>query len=218
MELRLGIEARPTNDVDAVFRGKLQDLSDALDAAFATPYAGFEFRRADDPTYIRDTSTQRQAIKIAFYSRDWQTLTMEIARPEGSRGGDPEIVVAAASITQFGLESPKRVAVMAVPYQIAQKLHAVTERPSDRENARYWDLIDLLLLRDLADSLTSVRQACLEVFQNRETHTWPPELVVPDSWVLPYGIEAEKLKLAVADVHEAAAEVAAFIADIDAAK
>jgi hypothetical protein len=42
-----------------------------------------------------------------------------------------------------------------VRYQIAQKLHAVTERPSGRENARYWDLIDLLLLRGLVEALAS---------------------------------------------------------------
>jgi hypothetical protein len=66
------------------------------------------------------------------------------------------VVLAAISVSQFGLESPERIAVMAVRYQIAQKLHAVTERPSDHENARYWDLIDLLLLRDLVEPIPLV--------------------------------------------------------------
>ena len=102
---------------------------------------------------------------------------------------------------------PGRIAVMTVRYQIAQKLHAVTEQPSDRENARYWDLIDLLLLRDLVEDLSTVREACTEVFDNRETHPWPPALLVPSSWGEPYKVEAEKLKFTPADVHEAAAEV-----------
>lgn len=142
---------------------------------------------------------------------------MEAARPEGTRGGDPEVVLAAISVSQFGLESPERIAVMAVRYQIAQKLHAVTEQPPDRENARYWDLIDLLLLRGLVEDLQSVREACIEVFDNRETHSWPPALLVPSSWEEPYKIEAEKPKFTPADVHEAAAEVRAFISEIDAA-
>lgn len=217
MELRLGVQARPTNDLDVVFRGPPAELSDTLDVAFAGPYAGFEFTRADEPEEIRETSTQRQDVKIAFYGRGWQTLTVEIARPEGSGGGDPEVVPAAISVSQFGLDSPRRVAVMSVRHQIAQKLHAVTEQPPDRENARYWDLIDLLLLRDLLDDLPPVRAASVEVFEHRQTHPWPPELVVPDSWEQPYTAEAQALRFTPTDVHEAAAEVRAFIAEIDAA-
>jgi hypothetical protein len=217
MELRLGTQARPTNDFDVVFRRQLPELPDALDEAFTEPYAGFEFSRSGEPEYIRDTSTQRQVIKIAFHGRGWQTLTVEVARPEGSRGGDPELVLAAVSISQFGLDSPKQIAVMAIRYQIAQKLHAVTEQPPDRENARYWDLIDLLLLRGLLEIFPPVREACIEVFENRETHPWPPELLVPASWEQPYAAEAEKLSFTPADVHAAAAEVRAFIAEIDAA-
>jgi len=39
MELRLGVQARPTNDLDVVFRGSTTELSDTLDVAFAEPYA-----------------------------------------------------------------------------------------------------------------------------------------------------------------------------------
>lgn len=217
MELRLGLGARATNDFDVVFRGPIQSLLKSLDEAFAEPYAGFQFRRSGEPEYIGETSTQRQEIKISFYGRGWQTLTVEAARPEGTRGGDPEVVIAAISVSQFGLESPERIAVMAIRYQIAQKLHAVTEQPSDHENARYWDLIDLLLLRDLVEDLSTVREACVEVFDNRETHTWPPELLIPTFWEEPYKIEAWKLKFTPVDIHEAAAEVKTFISEIDAA-
>jgi hypothetical protein len=216
MELRLGSQARATQDVDVVFRGAPADLLDALDEAFMEPYSGFELSREGESTYIGPTSTRRQAIKIAFHGRAWQTLTLEIARPEGRGGGDPEIVTAAIGIHQFGLDSPHRVAVMAIRYQMAQKVHAVTERPADRENARYWDLIDLLLLRDLLKDLAPVREACVEVFENRATHAWPPGLIVPDSWRAPYEAEAQELKFAPADLDGAAEEVRSFIAQIDA--
>ena len=58
---------------------------------------------------------------------------------------------------------------------------AVELAASVHVNARYWDLIDLLLLRDLIEDLSPVREACIEVFDSRETHSWPPELLVPSS-------------------------------------
>jgi hypothetical protein len=215
MELRLGMGARATDDFDVVFRGPMTELLKSLDEAFAEPYAGFQFKRSGEPEYIGETSTQRQVIKISFHGRGWQTLTVEAATPEGTHGGDPELMLAAISVSQFGLESPKRIAVMTVRYQIAQKLHAVTEQPSDRENARYWDLIDLLLLKHLVDDLAPVREACIEIFENRATHSWPPDLAVPDAWEQPYATEAQDLKFTPADIHEAAAEIRAFIAEID---
>ena len=42
---------------------------------------------------------------------------------------------------------------------MATKLHAVTERVPDRENDRFRDLIDLLLLRELQPDLGRVAEA-----------------------------------------------------------
>ena len=117
-------------------------------------------------------------------------------------------------------QPPERVTCLSLRYQIAQKIHAVTEEPADgRPNLRYWDLIDLILLRALLEEdLWRVREACLKTFENRATHSWPPDLLVPYAWEQPYMAEAEKLRFTPADVREAAAEIRAFIAEIDAAK
>lgn len=125
--------ARPVQDAKApadkalapaAFRGPFTELIDILDDAFAEPYAGFTFDRSGEPQAIRETSTRRQLVKIAFQGRGWQTLTAEIASPEGRGGADPELVLAAVSIRQFGLNSPRRIAVMSTRYQIAQKLQS----------------------------------------------------------------------------------------------
>lgn len=102
-------------------------------------------------------------------------------------------------------------------HQIAQKLHAVTEQPEDRENFRFWDLIDLILLRELLDGdLASVRQACVTTFGTRGTHSWPPELVVRDSWAEPYTAAIEEIDNALPAAVEAAADaVRGFIAEIE---
>jgi Nucleotidyl transferase AbiEii toxin, Type IV TA system len=42
-ELRFQDRARTTRDLDALFRGSLEELLTDLDTAFATPYLGFSF-------------------------------------------------------------------------------------------------------------------------------------------------------------------------------
>ena len=53
---------------------------------------------------------------------------------------------------------------MSLRYQIAQKVHACTERFADRENDRVHDLIDLQLMEELIEQHDRVKQACVEVF------------------------------------------------------
>jgi hypothetical protein len=218
MELRLGIAARTTQDVDVVFRGPATELLDALDEAFERPYSGFQFRRKSEPLEIRDTGSRRLAIQVSFQHKGWQTLTAEIARPEAD---ESELVLSAISLADFMLDSPERVTCLSLRYQIAQKLHAVTEQPTDgRVNLRHWDLIDLILLRDLAgDDLRHVRKACVQTFKTRRTHDWPPTLHVPDNWQEPYRREIKEIGAGLPDdVYAAARAVADFIAAIDAAR
>lgn len=101
----------------------------------------------------------------------------------------------------------------------AQKLHAITERPAGRENRRFRDLVDLLLLRDLIEDLGSLRAACAATFAERAMHPWPPRVDVPDdSWRAGYAQLAAAVGLDVVDVAVAANEVAVLIAAIDGAR
>jgi hypothetical protein len=218
MELRLGLQARTTKDVDIVFRGERDGMLDALEEAFAKPYGDFAFRRKGEVEDIRDTGSCRMSVQVTFAGRDWQTLQIEVAGPEVV---ESELVPVAISIADFKLDSPEWVACLSLRYQIAQKIHAVTEQPDDRPNLRYWDLIDLILLRELlaeAD-FVAVREACVETFVARETHQWPPNLVVPDDWRDPYAATAQEIEADLPDeVGAAAAEVRAFIARIEGCK
>jgi hypothetical protein len=218
MELRLGLGARSTRDVDIVFRGPTTELLDALEEAFEQSYSGFEFRRKGEPEDIRDTGSRRIALQVSFQRRGWQTLTVEIARPEAD---ESDLVPSAISLADFKLGSPERVTCLSLRYQIAQKIHAVTEEPADgRPNLRHWDLIDLILLRAiLEEDLWRVREACVWTFEDRGTHDWPPTLKVPDAWSEPYRFDVSQLKADLPDDVQAAAEaVAEFIAAIDAAR
>jgi hypothetical protein len=183
IELRLGLRVRATKDLDLVFRGEASELLDAMEEAFMQPYAGFGIRRKGAVEDIRDTGSRRLEVQLSFAGREWQTLQLEIAKPEAD---EIELVPVAVGISDFGLDGPERVACLSLRYQVAQKLHAVTKQPPDRPNLRFWDLIDLILLEALLDDdLTQMREAAISIFAARGTHAWPPELIVPDAWRAP---------------------------------
>lgn len=126
----------------------------------------------------------------------------------------------AISLADFKLDSPEHVTCLSLRYQIAQKLHAVTEEPADgRPNLRHWDLIDLILLRTLLEEdLWRVREACVWTFEDRDTHDWPPTLKVPDAWSEPYRLDISQIRVDLPDDEQTAAEaVSELIAAIDAA-
>jgi len=213
-ELRLRQGARATKDLDMVFLGDPRELLIALDDALAEPYSLFSFERGPAEE-IGNTGSQRLDIKVQFNGRSWATVRLEVSQPEGRAGGESQLLDA-ISIDDFGLIGPEKVRCLSMRYQIAQKLHACTEAfPTGRDNDRFRDLIDLLLLRALDIELPPVRDACLDVFQARDKHAWPPALAVPASWAEPYSRLARELEFSINDVDEAAASVRDFISEID---
>jgi hypothetical protein len=216
MELRLRQGARATRDLDMVFLGEPGQLFGVLDAALAEPYSLFSFQRGPAEP-IGTTSSQRLDVKVAFNSRSWATVRVELSPPEG-RAGDEVQLLEAISIEHFGLIGPDTVRCLSIRYQIAQKLHACTEVfPDGRENDRFRDLIDLLLLRALDPGVVAIRDACVDIFASRATHSWPPALTPPTTWAEPYARLARELEFAVVDLDEAIVAVREFIAEIDEA-
>lgn len=216
MELRLGLRARTTKDLDAVFRGAFEGWLAALDDALADDVEEFAFSR-EEPEAIRDTKSFRVNIIIDFKGRRWGKVQFEVAPVEVGSVLDVD-QVDPFDIGQFGLRAPGQLSVVGLPYLIAQKLHACTEVFEGEENARVHDLMDLLLARDLlaSEDLRRVREACVAIFDNRNKQTWPPQLTVYRSWAETYARLAVEEGFPVGDVEEAAALVGEFIAEIDA--
>jgi hypothetical protein len=214
-ELRFQDKARATRDVDAIFRGSLDELLADLDAAFATPYSGFSFNYAQ-PEAVRETGAHRFDVKLAYESRSWATLRVEVSAPEG-RAYEPESVPA-LSVGEFGLTGPAQVVCLSLRFQIAQKIHACTERFSDRENERVHDLIDLQLMEGLIEDYGRVNAACIEVFDLRATHSWPPTLSIEPTWPDTYRQLAAELSFPTEDIVDASARVQALIDAINNAE
>jgi hypothetical protein len=207
-ELRFQDQARATRDLDALFHGSIEELLTDLDTAFATPYSGFSFSYVQ-PEAIRETGAHRFDVKLTYESRNWATLRVEVSPPEG-QAHEPESVPA-LSMSEFGLAGPAEVTCLSLRFQIAQKIHACTERFPDRENERVHDLIDLQLMEELIEDPGRVKEACIEIFHLRGKHPWPPTLKIEPTWPDTYRQLATELDFPTKDIIEATARVQALI-------
>jgi hypothetical protein len=214
-ELRFQDQARATRDLDALFHGSLDELLTDFDTAFATPYSGFSFSYTP-PEAVRETSAHRFDIKLTYQGRGWATLRVEVSPPEG-KAHEPESVPA-LSVSEFGLTGPTEVACLSLRFQIAQKIHACTERFPDRENERVHDLIDLQLMEELVEDYNRVKAASVEIFELRRMHAWPPTLTAEPTWPETYRELAAELDFPIKDLDEAITRVQALIDRIQSAE
>ena len=92
---------------------------------------------------------------------------------------------------QLGFPRPRPLRVMRLAYQVAQKLHAVSEPGSERAH----DLIDLQLMaiRSPLD-LAEIREMCIRLFLYRKRQAWPPDIVLGNDWNFAYEAALETVK------------------------
>jgi hypothetical protein len=218
MELRAGDKARATRDVDLLLRGDAVSLVLHLDAAFSESYEEFSFER-DEPQPLKlRPHVRRVHVKVAFRSKPFMTMVVEIAPPDA--GDEAMEALTGHNLSTIGLEGPGTIPVLAVPWQVAQKLHAVTEPPlrDGAPNRRYWDLVDLQLLQSLTvGRLSQVKDACVLTFAARKQHSWPPRITVYPEWAELYEAMATDLGMPITDVSDAVEVVHGFIDQIDSA-
>jgi Nucleotidyl transferase AbiEii toxin, Type IV TA system len=216
MELRAGEKARVTGDVDLVLRGDPESLLAHLDASLVDDYEDFSFERNEPQPLELRPHVHRILVKVAFRTKPFMTLVVEVAPVEA--GGDEIEEIAAHDLSTIGLDGPDIIPVLAVRWQIAQKLHAVTEPPlrPGGENPRYWDLIDLQLLQALTgENLAPVKEACQRIFAARGQQSWPPQITTYPDWSDRYTTMASSLDMPTTDLNQAVEAIHALICAID---
>jgi len=218
MRLRFGASARPSKDLDVAVAEDATHLDRLLADACREPHLGFDATPEGPTEPVRDTGAVRVTIKLTYQGAAWGSVKIEAAANEAPPG-EVDLLDPAPDLGLFGFRAASQVPCLPARFQIAQKLHAVTEIWEGRDNDRVRDLIDLQLLAGEVDAITveSVRAACIHVFERRGLHAWPPQVRVYPGWDATYRALAERIRFPVADVHEAAANVATLIAHIDLA-
>lgn len=216
LELRLRDRARATKDIDVVLRDAKADLADSLEQAMTSnAYQGFSFRRKGEPLLL-DNGAVNMEFAVTYRGQPWTSISVDVARAEAGES-EVEWVEAIALTDAFGVTGPAQLPCLPLRFHVAQKLHGMTLPPRHgKQNERFRDLVDLLLLEALAThDYPALRKACELVFGSRNTHRWPPNLeAVPSHWAAPFAQLARELELPDTDVETALTRVRHFVARI----
>jgi phosphoribosylformylglycinamidine (FGAM) synthase PurS component len=98
------------------------------------------------------------------------------------------------------LPVPSSVPLMTISFQIAQKLHGLTEEGSTRVQ----DLIDLqLMAKNETLDLKKIRAICRRLFANRKKQQWTSRIVKGEKWDEIYQEGCQSIKGLMATVDEA---------------
>ena len=185
---RYGGEAtRYTRDMDTARMMDLENYLRQLDYLLAKGWNGFVGKlvmvappkpRNVPPAYVMMPFD----IKLNYCGRPWQTIRIEIGHNEIGDADEYEKILPNDLVSVFEALSfppPAPIRVMKLSYQIAQKLHAVSEVGSERAH----DLIDLQLIIAKSElDMDDVRSKCHRLFDYRRMQPWPPTIIKGEDW------------------------------------
>jgi hypothetical protein len=198
LELRFRTKARVTNDMDVVALCDEKDLVLALERALSADYQGFTFSIKRQTRTIGEQGI-RVLVVLTYLGSPWATVQIDLTRPELTPVETDHLQP--LSLVHFGFNEPPELPCLSLRYHIAQKLHAMTGLgPGGKENDRYRDPIDLLLLQELVEDYTELKEACVETFRIRAKHKWPPTIKLPESWQAPFTRIASEIGLEITNL------------------
>lgn len=182
-----GEMTRYTRDMDTARVMELEAYLDKLEERLKAGWNGFTGRllRVEPPRPVGVPQGYVMVpydIKLSYNGRSWQTVRIEIGHNEIGDADEAEFEYPsdiADVLEQLGFPRPSPVPVMKLPYQIAQKLHAITTDGADRPH----DLIDLQLMCKYSEiNLVEARKICIRLFDYRSRQNWPPKIEKGPSW------------------------------------
>jgi hypothetical protein len=202
LKLRYGDEAtRFTRDLDAARADDLDVFLDELDAALKSGWNGFTGRvvrkePAKPPNVPGEYIMQPFEIKLEYKGKSWITVPLEIGHDEIGDTKSPDFYISpdiVALFEQLGFPAPKPIALMPIPHQIAQKLHAVSRDGSERAH----DLLDLQIIANFESiDYALTKNACVRLFNSRKLQAWPPTIAKGDNWDSLYAAQIADLDVA----------------------
>ncbi len=175
LELRLGIRARASRDVDLGLVADPAELLPIITQAVDLNWDEFTF--AIKSSDVTEHGTVRLHVRVDYRRKAWATIKVDLTAADATTATD---FIDGFPIAEIGLPNAPAIPCLTALDQIAQKIHAVTG-PTSRNRSR--DLVDLVLLAPLiADRWDDLRTACEQLFAQRATHEWPPALTVRPDW------------------------------------
>lgn len=241
VKLRLGeLGTRATSDLDVSTGARGEAFEAAFASRLAEgwgkvpPSKGALKRDPNAPKRVAFTATVRPGkthdpgltlpeyvmhpyrVSLAFLGVPWGAIDVEVSDPELEidthvhRELDGKLIEFG---DLFGFGELQPVNLVSLEYQIAQKIHALT----DPDYVRAHDLVDLQLLWSIGPNLNELRDLCKRTFAWRRQQSWPPLPVRPMSdWALAYTDARAETEVngetpVLADINEARAWLATRI-------
>jgi hypothetical protein len=220
LELRFGIRARASGDLDIGIVATGSALLQTFDRVLAVGFHDFTFVRRDNPELLENVLTYRIKVKIAYRDRPFGTLSIDLNEASYETA---TAVQSTGLLVALGLPGPLDVPLLDLYVQLAQKLHGATEpNRTDYTNLRYRDLLDVLIVRANQGpslDLARLRNVVIGEFARRPHNTqWPPIFSLPAEWREPLASAARQVEFQSSDPDELSLQFTAFIAEIERAR
>lgn len=201
IKLRLGHEStRATTDLDVARASDLDSwilsLSDSLENGWEGFTGHIVEREPASPEGVPSVYVMLPFdVKLNYNGKPWLTVELEVGHDEIGDADEPEFFLPEYikdMFGQIGLPEPEPVPLMTIPYQIAQKLHGLSEQNSNRAH----DLIDLqIIVSGCEVDYRETRTTCERLFAYRKAQTWPPEIKCGEGWQSLYQEQIGSLKV-----------------------
>lgn len=223
LKLRYGdASTRFTRDLDTARTIDIEAYIEELERNLEQGWNGFAGRvvprKPAKPKNVPEGYVmQPYDIKLEYNRKPWLTVELEVGHDEIGDADDPEPMMSpdiAEVFVELGFPAPDPVGLMPLHYQIAQKLHGLTEEGS----ARAHDLVDLQIILANSDvDLALTRKTCVRLFLYRNLQEWPPLVQVGEGWDTLYDRQAADLDV-LPSVEEAVTWANDLVYRIDAAE
>ncbi len=223
LKLRFGSDAtRFSKDLDTARKSSIDEYTDALRQALNRGWGGFTGVLVELPPAKPHGVPQKYVmrpfeVKLAYNGKPWITVPLEVGHDEIGDADDPDFLMPSDVTDMFealGLPSPNPIPLMRLEYQVAQKLHALTEPGSERVH----DLIDLQIIFTHEEiDLTATRAICIRLFAYRRLQKWPSLVKENEDWAPRYSTQSEGLNV-LEGIDEAIKWVNSLIKRIDHAR
>lgn len=205
-----------------LIRGDLDEFLLALEESLIEPWGPITLRRGEVEVVnvpAKIIKPRRFDVILAIRGVTWRRIQFEVSPDEAGIGRDFE-PIEPPQLGGFGLPDPDALVGIAMRFQIAQKLHAVSDPhdPPDVINDRARDVVDLLLLRDLGAAAGSPTLPEVRAYEARQLglprRSWLPTVVGHAHWKDDFDRAASSGSIGL-PLDEAIAEINAWIRSID---
>lgn len=202
LELRLGLRTRTTKDIDLGRADDEEAATEHLNAATGIDlgdFFSFDVRRTPALDAATDFRAVRYTVRADLAGRRFEQFPADVAFSESSPiQAEPFLT---ANALEFADVATPQLPVVPLEQHVAEKLHAYTGSYGQdaRESTRVKDLVDLVLIGELAELDARRLSGALAItFERRARRPLPSAVPLPSSsWARPYAALAREVGIGV---------------------